>query len=54
MRGNHNQSINATNIYIMNVKYERERDPKNFGARITEFEVVVGKIRRFEVLRAIL
>jgi hypothetical protein len=29
---------------IMNAKCERESDPENFGARITEFEVVVGKI----------
>jgi hypothetical protein len=39
-----NQSINATNIYIMNSKWERESDPENFGARITEFGVVVGNI----------
>jgi hypothetical protein len=38
----------------MNAKGERESDSENFGARITEFGIVVGKIRRFEVLRAIL
>jgi hypothetical protein len=38
----------------MNAKGERESDSENFGTRITEFGVVVGKIRRFEVLRAIL
>jgi hypothetical protein len=40
----HNQSINATNMYIMNAKGERESDPENFGARITGIGVVVGKI----------
>jgi hypothetical protein len=40
----HNQSINATNMYIMNLKYERESDHENFGVRMTEFGVVVGKI----------
>jgi hypothetical protein len=29
---------------IMNAKSERGSDSKNFEARITEFEVVVGKI----------
>jgi hypothetical protein len=38
----------------MNAKSERGSDSKNFEARITEFEVVVGKIWRFKVLRAIL
>jgi hypothetical protein len=35
----------------MNAKGERGSDPENFGARITEFGVVVGKIRRNEVSR---
>jgi hypothetical protein len=47
------QPINATNMCIMNAKSERT-DSRNFGERITEFAVVVGKIRWFEVLRAIL
>jgi hypothetical protein len=38
----------------MNAKGERRSDSRNFGARITEFGVVVGKIQWFEVLRAIL
>jgi hypothetical protein len=37
----------------MNAKSERGSDFENFGGRITEFGVVVGKIWRFEVLRAI-
>jgi hypothetical protein len=28
----------------MNVKCERESDPKNFGTRIIEFGAMVGKI----------
>jgi hypothetical protein len=40
----HNQQINATNMYIMNAKSKRRSDSGNFGARITEFGVVVGKI----------
>jgi hypothetical protein len=39
---------------IMNAKSVRRIDSENFGARIIEFRVVVGKIRWFEVLRAIL
>jgi hypothetical protein len=39
---------------IMNTKSERRSDSRNFGVRMTEFGVVVGKIRWFEVLRAIL
>jgi hypothetical protein len=38
----------------MNAKSERGSDSENFGARITEFGVVVGKIWRFEVSGAIL
>jgi hypothetical protein len=38
----------------MNAKSERRTDSRNFGARITEFGVVVGKMRWFEVSRAIL
>jgi hypothetical protein len=38
----------------MNAKYERGSDSENFGARITEFGVVVGKIWMFEVLVTIL
>jgi hypothetical protein len=34
----------------MNAWNERRSDPKNFGARITRFGVVVGKIWNFEVL----
>jgi hypothetical protein len=48
------QPINATNMCIMNAKSERRSDSRNFGARITEFGIVDGKIRWFEVLRAIL
>jgi hypothetical protein len=48
------QLLNATNMYIMNTKSERRSDSGNSGIRITEFGVVVGKIRWFEVLRAIL
>jgi hypothetical protein len=33
----------------MNAWNERSSDPKNFGERITRFEVVVEKIRNFEV-----
>jgi hypothetical protein len=33
---------------------ERRSDSENFGVRITEFGVVVGKIRWFEVSRDIL
>jgi hypothetical protein len=56
----HNQSINATNIYIINAKCERESDPKNFGARITRIRVVekligldwnFGKVSRAFLLR---
>jgi hypothetical protein len=32
-------------------KSERGSDPENFGIRITEFRVVVEKIRGIEVLR---
>jgi hypothetical protein len=39
---------------IINAKSERRSDSGNFGVRITEFGVVVGKTRWFEVLRAIL
>jgi hypothetical protein len=41
------QSINqrdAIDIYIINSKWERESDPKNFSTRITKFGVVVEKI----------
>jgi hypothetical protein len=38
----------------MNAKSVRRIDSENFGTRIIEFRVVVGKIRWFEVLRAIL
>jgi hypothetical protein len=31
-------------MYIMNLKCERESDHENFGVRMTEFGVVVGKI----------
>jgi hypothetical protein len=31
-------------MYIMNAKSKRGSDSGNFGARITEFGVVVGKI----------
>jgi hypothetical protein len=31
-------------MYIMNAKSNRRSDSGNFGARITEFGVVVGKI----------
>jgi hypothetical protein len=41
---------NATNMYTMNAKCERESDPNNFVARITKFGVVVGKIWRYKVL----
>jgi hypothetical protein len=42
---NHKQEINATNICMMNAKKsERGSDSENFGTRITEFRVVVGKI----------
>jgi hypothetical protein len=44
--------INATNKCIMNVKSERRSDSGNFGAGITEFRVVVGKIRWLEVSMA--
>jgi hypothetical protein len=46
-QGKHNQSINATNMYIMNAKCESNLE--SFGARITEFGVVVGEIWVFEV-----
>jgi hypothetical protein len=35
-------------------KNRRRCDSENFGVRINEFGVVVGKIRWFEVSRAIL
>jgi hypothetical protein len=44
--------INATNKCIMNVKSERRSDSGNFGVGITEFRVVVGKIRWLEVSMA--
>jgi hypothetical protein len=34
----------------MNAQNERGSDPENFGERITEFEVVVEKLWRFEFL----
>jgi hypothetical protein len=40
----HKQSINTINRCIMNAKSERGSDFENFGARITKFGVVVGKI----------
>jgi hypothetical protein len=42
--------LNATNIYIMNAKYDNEHDSENFGARITTNGVTVAKIWAFEVL----
>jgi hypothetical protein len=39
---------------IMNTESKRTSDSGIFGTRITEFGVVVGKIRGFEVWRAIL
>jgi hypothetical protein len=50
----HKQWINATNMCIRNAKSKRRGDSGIFGAKITEFEVVVGKIWGFEVWRAIL
>jgi hypothetical protein len=43
-RSKYSQTTNATNMYIMNVKWIGESDFKNFGTRINEFGVVVGKI----------
>jgi hypothetical protein len=50
------QTINKCkkNMCIMNTKSKRRSHSGNFDARITEFGVVVGKIRGFDVLRAIL
>jgi hypothetical protein len=45
----HKQEINVTNMCIMNAKSERRSDSRNIHAKITEFGVVVGKIRWFEV-----
>jgi hypothetical protein len=38
------QSIKMQQTCIMNAWSERESDSKNFGKRITEFEVTVEKI----------
>jgi hypothetical protein len=38
----------------MNAKSKRISDPRIFGVRINKFGVVAGKMRGFEVLRAIL
>jgi hypothetical protein len=38
------QSIKMQQTCIMNAWSERESDSKNFGKRITEFEVMVEKI----------
>jgi hypothetical protein len=51
-RSKYSQTTNATNMYIMNVKWIGESDFENFGTRINEFGVVVGKISGFEVLGA--
>jgi hypothetical protein len=39
---------------MMNAKSERESDPKNFGERIIEFRIVVGKMSTIEVSRTFL
>jgi hypothetical protein len=51
-RRKHNQSINSTNMYIMNRKCEREGDSENVGARITRIGVVVETIWLKEFLGA--
>jgi hypothetical protein len=46
--------INTTSMCIINAKGKRGSDSGKFGARITKYGVMAGKIQWFEVSRAIL